>query len=90
MRYSLLGPLDVRDDAGCAVELGGRQPRLMLACLLVSAGRPVPVDAIIDAIWGEDPPATATGTLQSYVSRLRGKLADGAIERDGSGYRLAV
>jgi DNA-binding SARP family transcriptional activator len=62
----------------------------MLARLLVDAGRPVPVDAIVDAIWGEDPPATATGTLQSYVSRLRGKLADGAIERDGTGYRLVA
>lgn len=90
MRYSLLGPLDVRDDAGGAVELGGRQPRLMLARLLVDAGRPVSVDAIVDAIWGEDPPATATGTLQSYVSRLRGKLHGGALERDSSGYRVVV
>jgi DNA-binding SARP family transcriptional activator len=62
----------------------------MLACLLTNAGRPVSVDAIVDAIWGEDPPTTATGTLQSYVSRLRNKLPDGAIERDTSGYRLVV
>ena len=34
MRFSLLGPLEVLDDANDPVELGGRQPRTMLAVSL--------------------------------------------------------
>ena len=29
------------------------------------------VDRLIERLWGDEPPATALGTLQSYVSRLR-------------------
>src|SRR5690606_13921049 len=47
--------------------------------------------AIVDAIWGEEPPASATGTLQSYVSRLRRRLGDQAsLVWDDAGYRLDV
>jgi DNA-binding SARP family transcriptional activator/tetratricopeptide (TPR) repeat protein len=90
MRFSILGPLEVLDDANDPVELGGRQPRTMLAALIVHAGRSVPVDTIIDAVWGADPPASAGGTLQSYVSRLRRRLGADTLVWDDSGYRLDV
>ena len=75
LQYRLLGPLEVVDDDGRRVDIGGRQPRMLLAVLLVAGGRRVTVDALADAIWSGEPPASATGTVQSYVSRLRRRLA---------------
>ncbi|HET7720916.1 MAG TPA: winged helix-turn-helix domain-containing protein, partial [Acidimicrobiales bacterium] len=74
LHYRLLGPLEVVDDDGRRVDIGGRQPRILLAVLLVAGGRRVTVDALADAIWSGEPPASATGTVQSYVSRLRRRL----------------
>ena len=93
MQFGVLGPLEIRDGAGDRVEVGGPQPRLLLALLLAASGRAVRTDALIDALWGEAPPASASGTLQSYVSRLR-RAFDGAddvavVHADGS-YRLVV
>jgi DNA-binding SARP family transcriptional activator len=43
----------------------------VLAALVVDAGKVVSVDRLIDDVWGDDPPAAATGSLQAYVSNLR-------------------
>ncbi len=89
IRYKVLGPLEVLDGSGSPIDLGGRQPRTLVAVLLAAGGRRVTVDALLDAIWGESPPASATGTLQSYVSRLRRRFADDRrLIWDESGYRL--
>jgi DNA-binding SARP family transcriptional activator len=88
MRFGLLGPLEVRDDLGALVDVGGRQPKLMLAMLVAAAGRPVPVDSIIEAIWGDEPPASAIGMLQSYASRLRRCLQPVGLTWDDTGYRI--
>ncbi len=91
MHYRLLGPPEVVDAAGDRIDVGGRQPRILLAVLLLANGRRVTVDALVDAIWGEDPPASATGTVQSYVSRLRRRFGDGQdLSWDEAGYRLDV
>ena len=91
MQFGLLGPLRVLDAEGTAVELGGRQPRTIVARLLLADSRPVTVEAMVDAIWGDEPPASAVGTLQTYVSRLRRRL-DGSASLlfDAGGYRLEV
>ena len=98
MQFGILGSLSVLDDDGRALDLGGNQSRTVLAVLLTAAGRVVTAEALVDAIWGEDPPASAPGTLQSYISRLRRGLepdrARGADARillwEPPGYRLAV
>jgi DNA-binding SARP family transcriptional activator len=98
MRFGLLGTLEVVGDGGEPVDVGGSQPRMLLAMLLAASGRIVPVDALIEAIWGECPPGSAAGTLQSYVSRLRRGLEPererGAPARvlvwEPPGYRLDV
>lgn len=87
MRFGLLGPLEIVDDAGRSVAIGGRQPRMLLAVLLVAGGRAVTSERLLDALWTDGPPASATSVLHSYVSRLRRTLP-GAIVRDDIGYRL--
>ena len=71
MRFGLLGNLEVRGDDDVPVDLGGVQPRRVLALLLAASGRVVPVDRVIEELWGDEVPASASGTLQSYISRLR-------------------
>ncbi len=66
----VLGAVEVRRD-GHPVELGGPQQRAVIAHLALDAGRVVSVERLIDRLWGDDPPRTPLGTLQSYVSRLR-------------------
>lgn len=84
---SLLGPLRVTID-GLAIDIPAPRQRSVLARLAVSSGHAVSDWQLIDAVWGDDPPATARGTLQTYVSQLRRSLGTSAIARDGSAYRL--
>lgn len=65
--------------------------------LLVSEGKTVSVDALIDELWGEVPPSGVVNALQALVSRLRKKLAGLERDRDSSrlvghpyGYQLVV
>ncbi|WP_262282756.1 BTAD domain-containing putative transcriptional regulator [Micromonospora sp. MA102] len=72
MRFAILGPLRV--GGGEATITAGRD-RTVLAVLLLRAGRAVPVEELIDAVWEDHPPATARTQLQICVSRLRQRLA---------------
>jgi SARP family transcriptional regulator, regulator of embCAB operon len=75
MDFRLLGPFDARAD-GRPVPVGTRrQERLLLAALLLDAGRRVPVDRLIDVLWdGDDPPPSARATIHTYIGRLRRTL----------------
>ncbi|MFI6687949.1 ATP-binding protein [Streptomyces sp. NPDC050485] len=84
MRYLLLGPLCIEGPE--AVPAGARL-RSLLAFLLLNAGRTVPAGRLVDALYGQEPPAGASGALQSQVSRLR-KTVD--IEYGPAGYRLVA
>jgi DNA-binding SARP family transcriptional activator/ABC-type glycerol-3-phosphate transport system substrate-binding protein len=90
VRFRLLGTLQVTVDDGRAAVLGGYRQRLVLAILLLHAGRPVSVDVLIDGVWDEQPPSTARKTLQAYVSRLRHSLRPGDIVAAPDGYLLQV
>ncbi|MCE7005282.1 tetratricopeptide repeat protein [Kibdelosporangium philippinense] len=93
MEFRILGPPEIQGPDGLAQPRGDRQ-HVLLSALLLQADRVVPVDQLIDAIWGDDPPATGPGALYTLVSRLRRVLdAAGAGERLislPSGYRLHV
>ncbi|WP_434445199.1 BTAD domain-containing putative transcriptional regulator [Lentzea sp. E54] len=88
LEFGLLGAVEVRDD-GALVEIGHVRQRSVLVALLVEQGRPVPVDRLLDRVWGERAPLRARETLYGYVSRLR-KLLEVDIERSPAGYRLSV
>jgi DNA-binding SARP family transcriptional activator len=85
--YRLLGPLDAT-IAGRAAELPGGKPRALLARLVLDAGRPVGVDSLVEALWGDRPPASAPKLVQAYVSQLRKALGADAIETRSPGYLL--
>ncbi len=89
MEFRILGPLEVEDD-GRAIPLGPAKERTLLAVLLLERGRPVPDYRLIDAIWADDPPATAAKVLQVYVAHLRRALGSERIVRRGRGYELVV
>ncbi|HMC79723.1 MAG TPA: BTAD domain-containing putative transcriptional regulator, partial [Acidimicrobiia bacterium] len=83
IEFRLLGAVEV--IAGDRViEIGSPKQRALLASLLVRLNRLVPVDVLVDDLWGESPPASVQATLQSLVSRLRRAL-EGAGPATGGG-----
>ncbi|WP_285735830.1 AfsR/SARP family transcriptional regulator [Kitasatospora phosalacinea] len=88
----MLGTLTAHDGtADCRIR--GPKARTLLAVLLLNANRPVSLDRLTDALWGEHAPATAEASLRNLVARLRRSLADEDGKRlsaTPSGYQLAV
>jgi YVTN family beta-propeller protein len=94
MEFRLLGPLEIHDDRGRVLELGGRQQKLVLAMLLLHRNEVVSVDRLIDALWAERPPSSAVKNVQVHISRVR-KALEGASQEDilrtqATGYALEV
>ncbi|MEU9341950.1 BTAD domain-containing putative transcriptional regulator [Streptomyces sp. NPDC048278] len=69
------------------VDLGPPQRRAVLAALAVDVGRPVPVEALVDRVWGADPPEGARRALYAHIARIR-RLAE-RLDDSGEG-RLPV
>ena len=91
MQIAILGPLEIRDGAGRPVEIAGARLRSLLMRLAVNAGHWVTTAALVDAVWGDAPPADEANALQTLVSRARRALGDpGVIGSSSAGYRLAV
>jgi WD40 repeat protein/DNA-binding SARP family transcriptional activator len=93
MDVRLLGPVEASVD-GRPVPLGAGKPRAVLALLALHAGSTISSDRLIDGLWGERPPATATKLVHVYVSQLRKALAAGGngaqIVTRGHGYQLRL
>ena len=93
----VLGPLEVL-DGDLRAAIGGPKERLVLAILLARANSPVPVEALIDAVWGDRPPRTAERTVHAYVARVRRTLephrprgeSSTVLETVGRGYQLRL
>jgi eukaryotic-like serine/threonine-protein kinase len=96
MDFRILGPLEAL-DGGHVVRLGGARQRALLAVFLLHRGETLSTDRLIDELWGERPPATATKSVQVYISRLRKTLAEadgdaaaGTIVTREHGYELRL
>ncbi|NUT95293.1 MAG: tetratricopeptide repeat protein, partial [Saccharothrix sp.] len=85
----VLGEVVARVD-GRPVDLGPAKQRCVLAALALSVNRPVPVDRLVECVWGADEPRRPRETLATYVSRLRHLLAPARIERRSGGYALVL
>jgi DNA-binding SARP family transcriptional activator len=88
MEFGLLGPLRVRAGDGSEIDVTAAKVRTLLALLLVHRGRPVVQSRIIDALWGEQPPASAVNLVHGYVRDLRRALGHSRVESVAGGYRL--
>jgi len=70
LRFEILGRLRAwRGEQ--ELDLGPGKQQAVLAVLLLTPNRPVPTTAIVDAVWGEDPPDNGANVVQKYVAGLR-------------------
>jgi predicted ATPase/DNA-binding SARP family transcriptional activator len=92
-----LGPLEV--SVGATREpIRGRRPAAILTLLVIHANQVVPVDAVIDAVWGDEASAGTPSTVDSHVFRLRKQLEPGrrtgaapsVLLKQDEGLRLVV
>ncbi|MEV6692723.1 tetratricopeptide repeat protein [Micromonospora sp. NPDC051196] len=91
----ILGRLRVWQD-GDEVDLGSQARRALLGVLALTPDKPVRRRDLVDALWGEQPPASAVNVLQTHVKHLRRTLEPGRPARAasvvlpsvGDGYRL--
>ncbi|BBA98055.1 putative transcriptional regulator [Actinacidiphila reveromycinica] len=99
MRFGLLGTVTVVADGdpggdgsggsggGLPRPVGSAKVRALLAALLATPGRAVPLRHLKSALWGDAPPTTATASLHNHVARLRRVLHEEG--QDGSRLRAA-
>ncbi len=91
VRYSILGPLEIRAHSGEARPVRGGRPRALLHLLLVHRRGVVPVDVVADRLWPGDVPldsANAVHQLVSYLRRALGPDAKDQLVTTSVGYRL--
>src|SRR6266496_3874834 len=68
VQIAVLGPLEVRADAGQPVEVGGARLRRLLILLALEPGRVVTTSRLVDGVWEDDRPAGAANELQELVA----------------------
>jgi DNA-binding SARP family transcriptional activator len=94
MEYRILGHVEVR--AGGAVRyIGGPREQRAIAALLLTANQVVSVARLVEVLWADCPPATATTQIRNTVATLRRHLTSAdhgktPISRAGSGFVMNV
>lgn len=92
LSFQLLGPIRGWRN-GTELTFGTPKQRAVLAILLLKPSQTVRSSAIVDTIWGAEPPRDATNTVHVYVSRIRRALRQQKVAElvtISSGYRLDV
>ncbi|QSB15162.1 winged helix-turn-helix domain-containing protein [Natronosporangium hydrolyticum] len=98
MRVRLLGSVELGSSAG-RVDLGGPRQRCVFTVLAMTPRQTVPMETLIERVWGDQVPRNVRTVLYTYVSRLRSLLAeatDGAaagqslLRRRAGGYQLEL
>jgi len=79
VEFRILGPLEVREN-GATANLGHAKQRTVLGVLLLHPNQVVSTDRLIDELWGEEPPASATKLVQLYISHLRKHVREAGFD----------
>ncbi|MEU4805729.1 BTAD domain-containing putative transcriptional regulator [Actinosynnema sp. NPDC023587] len=94
MLFEAFGTMALVSVDGTRVAIPARKVRLLLASLLLAPDRVVSTDRLVDALWGDRPPASALGNIKTYASTLRRLLLDQRpdgdvrVVSDRDGYRI--
>lgn len=92
VQVRILGPVAVMFNDVPVPLVGQRQLRV-LSALALARGRVLPVEQLIGDLWGERPPRTAVGQLQTSVWMIRRALSSvhapqAVVQSVSSGYQL--
>ena len=88
LRLSLLGTFRVEGDLAGPPPAG--QAQRLLKLLAARHGQFVPVDVLVEVLWGAHPPDHAERNIAALVSRLRRALGRERIGGGPAGYRLVL
>jgi DNA-binding SARP family transcriptional activator len=89
MKFAILGPIRVL-DGDRDITPSRAKLKALLTVLLLDRNEVVPSDRLVEALWGESPPATALTALHGHVSALRKLLGPERIETHPPGYRMRI
>ena len=84
LRVGVLGPVTVWRD-GHEVVAGQPRQLAVLGVLASRANRAVSRSELVDAVWGDHPPASVDSGIYTYVAGLRRVLEPGRPERSRRG-----
>src|SRR5215469_8128536 len=91
MRFKILGPLEIEDDAEGPVTVTRRLHRSTLSMLLLNAGQPCSVACLVSALWSDNPPLSPEVSLRSCVYGIRKLLPDcQRLRTHPAGYLIEV
>lgn len=92
VRFNILGALECLTSDGEQLSIGGTVQERVLVVLLLSPDRVLPVSRLVEAVWDEEPPATAAHQVRKAVAELRRRLPGGRdlIVTEGPGYRVVI
>ncbi|MGY0019305.1 BTAD domain-containing putative transcriptional regulator [Streptomyces sp. cg35] len=79
MELRILGSIELWTGSALA-DIGPARQRSILGALLVDPERPVPLESLVDRVWGDRPPAGVRNVVHTYVTRLRRALARASAE----------
>lgn len=80
--FRLLGPVRVDLPGSPGSRPGPPRRQAVLSVLLLRRRRPVTVDELVAAVWGNDAPASAAGNLRTYAWALRTLIEPGRAPRE--------
>src|SRR5437879_4465268 len=72
--FLLLGTLEMRVGPK-TFRIAGKRQRVLVACLLLARGRPIPTKDLVQTIYGAEAGQSAVHSLHELVSSLRRSLA---------------
>jgi predicted ATPase/class 3 adenylate cyclase len=88
VHVEVVGWLRVQGADGTEIDLGGALERRVLTALVLRPGRGVPLDALAEAVFGDEIPTNADVRLRHHVSRLRRRVGSATVLTVPGGYRL--